>query len=110
MREDASFRSPWLRTFLGFAPSTGAARSNAMANHSTMTRETLRAIIDSVEYDPLAGQGVYSKKDLLIDRLLAHCRTATHVAAPAAPPALILTEVAPIEGMADHEPRANRAA
>jgi hypothetical protein len=82
-----------------------------MPHHNTMTKETLRAIIDSIEYDPLAGLGVYTKKDLLIDRLLAHCRTATHVAAPAAPPALILTEVAaPLEGKAEHEPRANKAA
>jgi hypothetical protein len=75
-----------------------------------MTKESLRAIIDSIEYDPLAGMGVYTKKDLLIDRLLAHCKTATHVAAPAAPPALILTEVAPIEGKAEHETRATKAA
>lgn len=80
-----------------------------MANHTTMTKESLRAIIDSVEYDPLAGMGVYTKKDLLIDRLLAHCRTATPVAAPVAPAALILTEVAPLEGRTEHE-RASKAA
>jgi hypothetical protein len=82
-----------------------------MANHNTMTKDSIRAIIDSVEYDPLAGMGCYTKKDLLIDRLLAHCRTAQHVAAaPAAAPALILTEVAPIETKTTESTRATRAA
>ena len=39
-----------------------------------MTKETLSAIIESVELDPLAGHGSMTKREILIDRLLAHCR------------------------------------
>lgn len=42
---------------------------------SRMTKETLRQIIDGVDADPLAGMGAFTKKDLLIDRLLAHWNT-----------------------------------
>jgi len=40
-----------------------------------MTKETLNQIIQNVENDPLAGMGSMSKRDLLIDRLLAHWNT-----------------------------------
>jgi hypothetical protein len=56
-----------------------------------MTKESIRALIDGVENDPLAGLGCYSKKDLLIDRILAHSR-ATQPASPIATPRPILTE------------------
>lgn len=87
-----------------------------MAIQTTMTKDSIRAIIDSVEYDPLAGMGCYTKKDLLIDRLLAHCRTTNHVAAPAAPPAPILSEVTPpvevkqLEVKKDQDLKSTRAA
>jgi hypothetical protein len=58
-----------------------------------MTKESVRAIIDGVENDPLAGLGCFSKKDILIDRILAHARVAqpaTQVSAPRA----VLTEPA----------------
>lgn len=42
---------------------------------SRMTRETLKQIINSVNMDPLAGMGSFSKEDILIDRLLAHWNT-----------------------------------
>lgn len=45
------------------------------SKESPMTKETIGAIIDSVEQDPLAGFGAYTKREILIDRLLAHCRT-----------------------------------
>lgn len=50
-----------------------------------MTKESVRAIIDGVENDPLAGLGCFSKKDILIDRILAHARTAQPVAQSATP-------------------------
>jgi hypothetical protein len=50
-----------------------------------MTKESVRAIIDAVENDPLAGLGCFSKKDILIDRILAHARTAQPVAQSATP-------------------------
>lgn len=40
-----------------------------------MTRDSLKSVIESVEMDPLAGMGTFTKKDLLIDRLLAHFNT-----------------------------------
>jgi hypothetical protein len=42
-----------------------------------MSKESVRAIIDGVENDPLAGLGCYTKKDILIDRILAHARVAS---------------------------------
>ena len=59
---------------------------------STMTRESIRALIDAVENDPLAGLGCYSKKDLLIDRILAHARTTQATGGAVPTPRQILTE------------------
>jgi hypothetical protein len=58
-----------------------------MAASPTMTKESIRAIIDGVENDPLAGLGCYTKKDLLVDRILALSRSAqpTPVTAPPRP-------------------------
>jgi hypothetical protein len=56
-----------------------------MAAPATMTKESVRALIDGVENDPLAGLGCFSKKDLLVDRILAHSRLAQPVAQSAAP-------------------------
>lgn len=46
-----------------------------MATGPGMTKATLEQLIAQVENDPLAGQGSLSKRDLLIDRLLAHWNT-----------------------------------
>lgn len=62
-----------------------------MAAPPTMTKESVRALIDGVENDPLAGLGCYSKKELLIDRILAHAR-ATQPPTPIATPRSILNE------------------
>jgi hypothetical protein len=62
-----------------------------MAAPSTMTKESVRTLIDGVENDPLAGLGCFSKKELLIDRILAHART-TQPASPTSSPRPILTE------------------
>jgi hypothetical protein len=62
-----------------------------MAALPSMTRESVRALIDAVENDPLAGLGCYSKKDLLVDRILAHSR-ATQPSLPTTPTRPILTE------------------
>jgi hypothetical protein len=67
-----------------------------MAAPPSMTRESIRALIDGVENDPLAGLGCYSKKDLLVDRILAHSR-ATQPSLPTAPPRAVLTEPAVVE-------------
>jgi hypothetical protein len=58
---------------------------------AAMTKESVRAIIDGVENDPLAGLGCFSKKDILIDRILAHARVSQPVAQTATPRA-VLTE------------------
>jgi hypothetical protein len=62
-----------------------------MAAPPTMTKESVRALIDGVENDPLAGLGCFSKKELLIDRILAHAR-ATQPPTPIATPRSVLTE------------------
>lgn len=56
-----------------------------MAAPSMMTKESVRALIDGVENDPLAGLGCFSKKDLLVDRILAHSRATQPLTATAAP-------------------------
>lgn len=58
-----------------------------------MTKESVRAIIDGVENDPLAGLGCFSKKDILIDRILAHARVAQPAGQTMAPRG-VLTEPA----------------
>ena len=58
---------------------------------AAMTKESVRAIIDGVENDPLAGLGCFSKKDILIDRILAHARVSQPVAQTATPRS-VLTE------------------
>ena len=72
-----------------------------MAIASTVTKESIRAIIDGVENDPLAGVGCYTKKEILIDRLLAHCRSSQQAVAPLAAPRPILTEPAPVDMATD---------
>ncbi len=67
-----------------------------MATLPTMTKESVRALIDGVENDPLAGLGCLSKKDLLIDRILAHSRV-TQPAAAVATPRPILSEPATVD-------------
>lgn len=56
-----------------------------MAVPPTMTKESIRALIDGVENDQLAGLGCFTKKELLIDRILAHARVAQPAAAPSTP-------------------------
>ena len=41
---------------------------------SPITKEALLDIIEQVEQDPCAGLGSLSKKEILVDRLLAHIR------------------------------------
>jgi hypothetical protein len=77
------------------------ARSDRMAIATTVTKESIRAIIDGVENDPLAGVGCYTKKEILIDRLLAHCRSSQQAAAPLPAPRPILTEPVAVEVATD---------
>ena len=67
-----------------------------MAATPTMTKESVRALIDGVENDPLAGLGCFSKKELLIDRILAHARVA-QPASPVSTPRPILTEPSTVD-------------
>jgi hypothetical protein len=59
-----------------------------------MTKESVRALIDGVENDPLAGLGCFSKKDILIDRILAHARVTHSVPANGTPRAVLTEPVA----------------
>lgn len=71
--------------------STIPPRTGGITLMNRMTKETLNQIIQNVENDPLAGMGSMSKRDLLIDRLLAHWNTveARPVEQPIAPKPLI---------------------
>ncbi|NOT42722.1 MAG: hypothetical protein HOP13_19770 [Alphaproteobacteria bacterium] len=59
-----------------------------------MTKESVRALIDGVENDPLAGLGCFTKKDILIDRILAHARVSQPVAQTATPRTVLSEPVA----------------
>ena len=72
-----------------------------MATPTAITKESIRTIIDGVENDPLAGMGCYSKKEILIDRLLAHCRASPQAAGTLPAPRSILTEPSPVETKSD---------
>lgn len=41
---------------------------------SELTPESIAALIDQINADPLAGMGKFSKKELLADRIAAHWR------------------------------------
>lgn len=51
----------------------------------TLTKKTLEDIFIQVDADPLAGRGHLSKRELLIDRILAHARACAIEKAPATP-------------------------
>ena len=63
-----------------------------MALRSVMTKESLLQIIAQIESDPLAGCGTLTKRDLLVDRLLAHWNTVEGRMAAPTPARPILTE------------------
>lgn len=48
-----------------------------------MTKAALNGIFDEVDNDPLAGMGELTKRDLVIDKLLAHWNVMAGRAAPA---------------------------
>jgi len=56
-----------------FATKSKAQTVRRMSS-SPLTKETLSEIFDSIDRDPTAGLGSISKKDLLIDKILAHVR------------------------------------
>ena len=66
-----------------------------MAVTPAMTKESIRALIDGVENDPLAGLGCFSKKDILIDRILAHARVAAPPPTNGAPRPILNEPTAP---------------
>jgi hypothetical protein len=43
------------------------------ATRVVLTRDTLEKIFADVEMDPLAGIGHLSKREIVIDRIIAHC-------------------------------------
>lgn len=61
-----------MSTIVNFFSSKGG--QHMVATPTPITKETLLEIIKNVENDPLAGLGSLSKRDILIDRLLAHIR------------------------------------
>jgi len=59
----------------GVSPLRTTLNGRSPIDMSRMTKETIRQIIDGVDADSLAGMGAFTKKDILIDRLLAHWNT-----------------------------------
>lgn len=54
-----------------------------------LNKQQLEQIIDQVNADPLAGRGYLKKKEIVIDRILAHLQTVEIGPAPAAQPIMI---------------------
>lgn len=70
----------------------GETKETGMAGLPSMTKDSLRKIIDDVDNDPLAGAGVYTKKEILVDRLFAHWRTVAPRTSEAVAAVNLLTE------------------
>jgi hypothetical protein len=63
----------------------------------TLTKKTLEDIFIQVDADPLAGRGHLSKRELLIDRILAHVRACAVEKAPATPRPILNSEPVTVE-------------
>jgi hypothetical protein len=51
--------------------------------NTALTKATLEQIFVQVDADPLAGRGHLTKREILVDRILAHVRSCVHPQAPA---------------------------
>lgn len=60
----------------------------------TLTKSTLEQIFIQVDADPLAGRGHLTKRELLIDRILAHVRACAVEKAPVTPRPILDSEPA----------------
>lgn len=61
----------------------------------TLTKSTLEQIFIQVDADPLAGRGHLTKREILIDRILAHVRACAVEKAPATPRPILEGETVP---------------
>jgi len=61
---------------------------------AALTKTSLEQMIIQIEADPLAGKGHLSKREILIDRILAHVQTCA--VTPKATAAPVLTEQGPV--------------
>ena len=52
---------------------------------TTLSKQTLEQIFAQVDSDPLAGRGHFTKREILIDRILAHVQTVAVQERPATP-------------------------
>ena len=86
--ERAKRRKWW--SFWETSPKQTMTESKAMPIQSPLTRQTLEQMFIQVDSDPLAGKGCLSKKDILIDRIIAHCRVSVVQPAPVDPAPLLL--------------------
>ena len=86
--EEAQKRN-WLSAW-GKSDKRTMTESNAVPIQTPLTRQTLEQMFIQVDSDPLAGKGCLSKRDILIDRIIAHCRVAVIQPAPSDPAPLLL--------------------
>lgn len=61
------------------------ARKEQKMITQTLTKKTLEDIFIQVDADPLAGRGHLTKREILIDRILAHVRACVIERAPVTP-------------------------
>ena len=64
--------------------------------NTQLTKATLEQIFIQVDADPLAGRGHLSKREILIDRILAHVRSCVVDKAPTNPRPILENEQADI--------------
>ena len=63
-----------------------------MALTPTLTKQTLEQIIVHVDNDPLAGRGSLTKRDILVDRILAHVNSCVINSTPVQPRPILHNE------------------
>lgn len=64
--------------------------------NTQLTKATLEQIFIQVDADPLAGRGHLSKREILIDRVLAHVRSCVVDKAPTNPRPILENEQADV--------------
>lgn len=84
-------KRPWKPVNQLPKPTWFSSRKETDVN-TQLTKATLEQIFVQVDADPLAGRGHLSKREILIDRILAHVRSCVVEKAPANPRPILENE------------------
>jgi hypothetical protein len=67
--------------------------------NTSLTKATLEQIFVQVDADPLAGRGHLTKREILVDRILAHVRSCVVDRAPASPRPILENEALDVSAL-----------